>query len=111
MPVGLAGNHVVQGLSYLRRVQRVFHIPEVDDLFRIDLEEDVAGFDPGTACRCAVGDEAGRDIAAVCDPQHAIFHLGPAAEGDVHHGKNNEANDHGELSHKAQQSRFIHGRA
>ncbi len=109
--VGQAGNHVLQRLSGPRRVQHVLHIAEVNNRLRIDLEEDVAGLDPGTACRCAFGDNTGRDFAAVRDPQNAIFHLVPATERDVHRGENDEPNDHGKLSHKAQQSRFVHGRA
>jgi hypothetical protein len=88
----------------------VLHIAQVNNLLRIDLEEDVARFDPGSACRGALGDNAGRDVAAVRDPQHTVFHLVPAAERDIHRSENDEPNDHGELSHKAQQSRFVHGR-
>ena len=73
----------------------------------VDPEEDVARLDAGAARRRAVGDDARPRRRCRCATQRtpSSISVQPRTR-DVQHGQDDEANDHGELSHEPQRARL-----
>ena len=73
-----------------------------------DLEEHVSRAEPREAAGRALGDDACGHVVSVRDPEHAVFHLRPPFDGDVHRRKNDQAADDGQLNDSSQQDAPIH---
>ena len=95
--VPVSRDDVFEAGSRAGGVQRLDHIVGTLHELLVDPEENVTRLDASTARRRVVGNDAGHDVAAIANPENAVFHLRPALDADVERRQDDEANDHGDL--------------